>query len=190
MKLKKVGLIAAALALTAFSAIALSACGPSPEESIRNAITEEFDSFKNGDDKAIQQIAQSAANQGISQYGIENEEFAAMVLDGFDYNINSIEVDGASATANLTISSKSATAFKEKLTEAINSISENPDLASMSNEEKIQLISDAITDSFNDIAIVNEDVTIEYSKVDNVWTPVNSSSALGSLDSVVFAQSV
>lgn len=190
MRLKKAGIVAVALALVVFAMGALTACSPSPDAAIRDAITDEFDTFKNKDDSAIEQIAKSAEAQGIDQYGIENEQFADMVLDGFDYHINSVEVDGNSASANITISSKSAAAFKDKLTAAIADISANPDLASMSNDEKMELISQAITDSFKDIEIVNENVTIEYSNVNGTWTPTNSGTALGSLDSVVFAQSI
>ena len=192
MKLKKMGIVDAAMALAVFTLCSLTACGPSPEDTIREAITDEFDGYKNADDSVIQQIAQSAEKQGISQYGIENEEFATMVLDGFDYSINSIEVDGNSATANLTIVSKSSAAFKEKLTESINAISQNPELASMTDDQKMELISEAITNSFKDIETVSEDVSIEYAYTDSdgkkIWVPVNSGTALGSLDSVVFAQ--
>ncbi len=194
MKLKKIGIVAAAMALAAFTLCALGACGPSPEETIREAITQEFDGYKNADEEVVQQIASEAEKQGISEYGISNEEFANMVLDGFDYNINSVEVDGSNAVANITISSKSASAFKDKLTESISAISQNPDLASMSDEQKMDLISQAITDSFKDIPVVNEDVSIEYAYTDSdgkkVWTPINSGTALGSLDSVVFAQTI
>lgn len=192
MKLKKLGMVVTAMALAAFTLCSLAACGPSQEDTIHEAITKEFDGYKNADDEIIQQIARSAENQGISDYGIENEEFATMVLDGFDYNINSIEVDGNSAKANLTIVSKSSTAFKEKLTESINAISQNPELASMTDDQKMELISEAITNSFKDIQTVSEDVTIEYAYTDSdgkkIWVPVNSGTALGSLDSVVFAQ--
>lgn len=189
MKLKKMGIAILALTLAVFSLGALAACGPSPEEAIRDAITKEFDSFKNIDESAVEQVTQSDSGQDIiSEFGLTDEEYAALILDGFDYTINSIEVDGSTAKANLTITSKSYSAFEDKLTSAAEEITNDPNFASMSEDEVMALLPDAFKQSLEDIDVVSEDVTIEYTKEGNVWTPTNSNSALGALDSVVFAQ--
>lgn len=190
MKIKKLIASLLVFAMASFTILSTTACAPDPEGLIREAITKEFDSYKNMDEDVIGDIAQSAENQGLSELGIDSIEFANIVLDGFDYAINSITVDGDNATAELTIVSKSATDFEKSLSAAMDQLQTSPEIANMTDDEKTALIGQTVMNSFQDIDIVNEDVTIEYVKSNGTWTPVNSAEALGSLDSVVFAQSI
>lgn len=190
MKLKKALIAVLACAMAVFTLAAATACAPNPEEMIREAITKEFDTYKNMDDSVLQEIASSAESQGLGDLGIDNMEFANIVLDGFDYNIDDITVDGDHATVDMTIVSKSSSDFEQKLSAAMETLQTSPEIATLSDEEKMERIGQTVMESFQDIKIVDETVTIEYTYMNGTWTPTNSASALGSLDSVVFAQSI
>lgn len=94
--------------LTLASGLILTGCSkPDPEKVIRANLILSFDQLKNLDDDAIDELAKEYDDIGIEELGIEPSEHIATVADGFDYSIESIEVDGDTATANLTIYSKS-----------------------------------------------------------------------------------
>lgn len=94
--------------LTFASGLILTGCSkPDPEKIIRADLILGFDQIINPDDEAIDELAKEYGDTGLEELGIEPSEFIASVADGFDYSIESIEVDGDTATANVTIYSKS-----------------------------------------------------------------------------------
>ena len=94
--------------LTLASGLILTGCSkPDPEKIIRADLVLNFDQIKNLDDDAIDELAKEYGDMGFEEYNIEPSEYIASIADGFDYSIESIEVDGVTATANLTIYSKS-----------------------------------------------------------------------------------
>lgn len=98
--------LCATLALA--SGLVLTGCsGADPEEAIRTDLTANLDQIKNLDDAAIDELAEEMGDTGLEDYGIETSELIASMADGFDYSIESVEVDGDTATANLTVTSKS-----------------------------------------------------------------------------------
>ena len=189
MKLKKIVTPLIAGLMTVFAISAITGCAPDPETLIRDAITEEFDAYRNADDSAIEQIATSAENQGLAELGIDNVEFASIVLDGFDYNIDDITVEDDMAYVKLTIVSKSSSAFEQELTTAIENLQNSAHLSEMDEDARVEAIGDAVMSSFQDVDTITEQVVVQYQLIDGTWTPIETASTLGSLDSVVFAQS-
>lgn len=189
MTLKKILIAALACMLACFASVAIVGCTPDAETLIKDAITKEFDTYKNMDDSAIEHIATSAENQDLSSLGIDNTEFATIVLDGFDYSIDKITVDADMAYVDMTIVSKSSSAFEEQLTSAIDELQNSAHLSTMSEEDRVQAIGDAVMSAFQGVPTISENVTVEYQLIDGTWTPINTADTLGALDSVVFAQS-
>lgn len=186
--MKKIIAITAA-ALLAVSAFCMTGCfGQSSEQLIRDTLASELDAFKNMDDSAMSEIATVAENAGLTDMGIDSQEFAAAVLDGFDYSIDSVEVDGDTATATVTIISKSSSDFETRINEAVQSITSNPDVSSMDQETLMNQLSDAVMQAFQNTEVVTETATIEYQLENNVWEPVEGESSLAGLDSIVFAK--
>ena len=104
--LTKGALLALAVALAATMLTGLVACGgESAEDVIRKGVTEELESIKNLDQAALDEImaGAGAANAGLEEYGIDMEEFCRTWLDGFDYSVDNVTVDGENATATATI---------------------------------------------------------------------------------------
>ena len=87
------------------AACSLSGClgSPSDEDAIRAKLTSELDSIKNLDDSFVNEFSESINMSQLSVYGIAGVAFMKSYLDGFDYAIDSIAVDGDRAPAQITI---------------------------------------------------------------------------------------
>lgn len=89
--------------------ITLGACssGPSAEELIREDLTTNLDEIKNLDDEAMDELAAEMGDLGLGDYGIGAEDLITSMIDGFDYSIDSIDVEEDTATASVTVTAKS-----------------------------------------------------------------------------------
>ena len=132
--MKRTSLKALACTLCATLALAgglvLTGCaGADPEEAVRADLTTNFDQIKNLDEATINELAEQMGDAGLEDYGIETTDLIASMAAGFDYTINSVTVDGDTATASVTVTCKSATelmnldydAMTEDLLEAVGS---------------------------------------------------------------------
>lgn len=97
------GLLAAVLACTL--GVTLVGCGASDEDQIKEVITNELDLVKNHDEATLEDLEGSFSGQ-FSQLGIDSNDFITSWLDGFEYSIDSVTVDGDSAEASVTITGK------------------------------------------------------------------------------------
>lgn len=97
------GFLVVALACTLGTT--LVGCGASEEDKVKEAISTELDLVKNNDAATIEELEGSFSSQ-FSQLGIESNDFISSWLEGFDYSIDSVTIDGDSAEANVTITAK------------------------------------------------------------------------------------
>ena len=98
-----------ALLTLSIGMVGLAGCsgGTSDEDAIRASLASELDSIKNIDDAFVNEFSESIDMSQLSVYGIDGVEFMKSYLSGFDYAIDSINVDGDSATAQITLTCKS-----------------------------------------------------------------------------------
>lgn len=174
--------------LLVIGALCLAGCGQDNAQLIREKLAEELDAFKNMDDSAMSQIATVAENAGLDEAGIDSQEFAAAVLEGFDYSIDNVAVDGNNAVATVTIVSKSSSDFEKRINEAIQSITNDADLQSMDQDAIMDKLSSSVMQAFADTEIITETADIEYALNGNTWEPVQGDNSLAELDSIIFAQ--
>lgn len=169
----------AAASLT-FIAMGLSGCsgGQSDEDAIRASLTSELDSIKNIDDTFVNEFSESINMSQLSVYGIDGVEFMKSYLAGFDYAIDSINVDGDNATAQITLTCKSYTGYQQALQQAVDEITADPDsLAALSNDEINQKIGEIVIGSLDGVELAaTQPITITYTKVDGTWEPASSTS--------------
>ena len=112
------GMLCATLVLV--GGLVLTGCsGADPEEAVRADLTANFDQLKNLEGDALEEIADGMGNTGLEQYGLENIEVITAMLDGFDYTIDSVTVDGDTATAEVTVTSKSMSELMNLDTDAL-----------------------------------------------------------------------
>lgn len=80
--------------------------GPTDEEVIRQGVTEELEAVKAGDDELIASV-EEGAGEDLKTLGLDAHEFMSAYLDGFDYSVGDVKVDGDSATVHLSITCRS-----------------------------------------------------------------------------------
>ncbi len=107
--LKKMVAMVMIAAICAFVPLCISGCGPNDEQLIKESITKELDTLKAPTKESLQElmgseIESNSAYQQISSYGVDYYDFMAHMLEHYDYKIGDINIDGDSATAEVTIS--------------------------------------------------------------------------------------
>lgn len=167
----------AASAVLAFSMIAFVGCGgESDEDVIRGALTEELESIKTLDESFLGSMTSDMDAASFAAYGIDVNEFMSTYLAGFDYSIDSITVEGETANAVVTLTCKSFSAYETALEANTYAAIESNDIASMSEDQINALVGKIMMDSLGQVEPAATDpITIEYEKVDNVWTPTAAS---------------
>lgn len=121
MKKLKLAPIVAVLAALVIALVGCSS-GPSDADVIRQGIDEEFASIKSGDDELLSAV-EEGAGEDMQTLGIDAKEFMAAYLDGFDYTIGDIKVDGDAATVHISVTCRSMSditgAFETAFTDAL-----------------------------------------------------------------------
>lgn len=95
--------------------IGLTGCGPSDEERIAQALTNEFELVKQHDDAYIADVMSQDTASSLQQTGIDAQSYISSFLDGFDYRIDAIEIDKDHAIANVAITCKSLSDITQAL---------------------------------------------------------------------------
>lgn len=175
--MKKMIAAFAATALLAFSAVAFVGCGgESDEDLIRGALTEELETIKTLDDATIAQMTGTMNTSTFATYGIDPSEFMKTYLEGFDYSIDSVTVDGDTAKATVTLTCKSFSAYESTLEANTKKAIETQDVASMNQTQINELVGKIMMDSLKEVQPVACDpITIEYTNADGAWTPTAAS---------------
>ena len=159
--------------------VGLASCssGTSDEDAIRASLSSELDSIKNIDDAFVNEFSESIDMSQLSVYGIDGVEFMKSYLSGFDYTIDSINVDGDSATAQITLTCKSYTGYLQALQTAVDEVTDPDALAALSNDEINQKIGEIVIGSLDGVELAaTQPITITYTKVDGTWEPASSTS--------------
>lgn len=188
MGFRKIAALLAATALALGALLAATGCGANAEEAIRNAIIEELDTYKNMDDSVLSATSEVLAGQGLEEMGIDSEGLAVTILDGFDYSVDDVTVEGDKAVATVTIVSKSYSDFEAAVDAAIAEVTADPAVADMSQEEIYQLYGQRIMEAIDGLQAKPETTEVEYAREGNAWEPVNGEKSLSHLDSLVFAE--
>ena len=164
--------------------LALGACsGPSPEELIREDLAANLDRVKELDDATIEELVGSMGTIGLEDYGIEASDVVTSLLDGFDYTIDDITVDdeGASAVASVTVTCKSSTDFNAQIEQAaadlMTELMEDPSgLELLGDEEALNArIGEVIMETLDGVEPRQTSVEIGYSKTDDGWEASDAS---------------
>lgn len=143
------------------------------EQVIRDSLTKELDPYKNHDSSVISQI-QSQNAVALATVGVDGKEYAEALLDGFDYAIEDVTVDGKNATATLVMTQKD---IDEDQAEAImEELSEDPTFAEMSLDERKAALGDKIFEYIASVpAAAQEPVVVEFVMNGNIWELTDAS---------------
>ena len=164
-----IALVAAIAALAL--GFSLSGCaGESDEELITKAIDEEMSIIVEPDDETISMLAEEATSGAGSTFdtmGIDSTELVKSWIDGFGYTIGTITVDGDTATAEMTITSKQLGPI---MMDWQASFQENATAQGFTSMDEIYAYAgQTIMDEINNASPVETTVTVEVNKDGNNW---------------------
>ena len=161
-------------------------CSKTSEDVIRDAVKAEFDPYKNLEDEALSRIASIAEDEGLSDIGISGAEFASSVLQGFDYSIDDVSIEGENAFVTVTIRSKSASDFDDKISKRVQRFIESESSQKLAQEDKAQEIGSIALDSIRDAKLISQQVEFEFHLEDKTWISENASAELSKLDMLAY----
>ena len=179
MALKKIPAAACAALLMLTCLLGAAGCSaPTPEDAIRASLSQKLDGIKSLDDSFLTELQDDLDVNRFSEYGIDGKEFMKGYFEGFDYAIDSIVVDGDTATATVTLQCKSFSQYRDQLTAAAKElVGDRSKLASMSNDEvnagygalitqTLENVENAPTSSFT--------ITYRLNGENDTWEPANA----------------
>lgn len=150
--------------------ITLNGCGPSDEERITEALTTELETIKNHDDQFISSLVSEDTQQALQNVNTDAKSFCSSLLDGFDYQINSIEVNKATAQASVTIMCKSLSDATSTLKSDAETSSANGTGTNLTDDELSQTIAENSLDYLQSAQPKQHDpITISLSLQDKKW---------------------
>ena len=148
-----------------------SSSGSSDQDAISKDLTTQLDSFKSSGSQVIGEQLK-ANDSALSTLGINSDDFAKEMLDGFSYSIGTIKVDSKanSATAEVTITSKTIysalTALVTNLPTAVTNMSAD-DLSTDENINKF--VGKQLTEAVKSAGTEETTITLTYSKSGDTW---------------------
>lgn len=160
--------------------VVLGGCSSAnPEQAIRDDLTATLDEVKNVDDATIEELMGSVDTSQLESYGIDGTEFARSLLDGFDYSIGDITVDGDTATAQVSITCKSAMDLYDELENMMTELSEDPDILSLLSDEGAfnARLGELLMEAMDSLEPSTKDLELTYTNADGTWTMDSSSAA-------------
>ena len=124
-----------AAAVLSFGALSLVGCGPSAEEVVRQGVADELERLKTHDAALLDELAADSGADQLAAYGIDAQTFIAAYLDGLDYRIDEVTVEGDDAAATVVLTCKKFDAFTQALTEATTALAEDEETAALDGDE-------------------------------------------------------
>ena len=172
--MKKLTLKALACTLCASLALVgglvLTGCsGTDPEEAIRTDITTNFDALKSQEGALVDELAAQMEGMGLEDYGIEPSEVVTSVLDGFDYSIDDITVEDDTATATVTVMSKSISPISDAMYDAIMEAIDSGELDVTDDEAVNVWAGNYIMSLLDAINPTEKTIELTYTNGDDGW---------------------
>lgn len=186
--MKKIVVTLVAFLLTLGMLAVIPGCGPSNEELIMQAVTKKYDAYKNVDDEALTNLVTSLENEGLAELGIDETEFTAAIVDGFDYHVDNIAVEDETATVTITFAGKSYTDLLDSISQITEELANDPSFAELSQDEKRTTVGKMVMDAFHDLEIKHETIDLNYELVDNDWQEADNREGLRQIDNILFAR--
>lgn len=171
MRARGIAALAAATMLVLAAGL-LVGCGPDNEKLIRDAITQELESLKTHDEALMDELTADAGLDDLKAFGIEPKAFLAAYLDGFDYRIDEVSVDGDSATATVVFTCKNYSDYTAALESATAALLEDDTMANLSADQLNARIGQAVMDALAGVAVKETaPFAVEYKLADKTWSP-------------------
>ena len=150
----------------------LTGCNSKEKKAITDGLTAQLDSFKSSGSEELAKVLE-ANDASLAPLGIDYNEFAQEILEGFTYSIGAITVDSGakSATAEIKLTSKTPltmlTALVYNLPNAATSVSADI----LSSEDSLnKFIGEQLVEAAKNAETDQTTLTVTCSKTDDTWT--------------------
>lgn len=150
----------------------LTGCNSKEKKAITDSLTAQLDSFKSSGSEELAKVLE-ANDASLAPLGIDYNEFAQEILEGFTYSIGAITVDSGakSATAEIKLTSKTPltmlTALVYNLPNAATSVSADI----LSSEDSLnKFIGEQLVEAAKNAETDQTTLTVTCSKTDDTWT--------------------
>ncbi len=151
--------------------LSLAGCGNADQDAISKDLTSQLDSLQSSGSQAL--TKELKANEStFTALGIDTDELAKSILDGFTYNIGTITIkDGAkSATADVELTSKTANTILTSLVNTLPSAAANITANDIATEDSLnKFIGKQLTEAVNKAGTEKATLTVTYSKNGDTW---------------------
>ncbi len=172
--MKKKTLACLLCSLLVVGVMVLAGCGSSNTEAdaISKDLTTQLDSFKSASSQKLAD-ALKANDASLSTLGVDSDELAKSLMDGFTYSVGTVSVnsDKKSATAEVSITSKTATSVLAASINSLPTVVGDMSLNDLSSEDAAnKLLGKVLTQAAKSAETETVKVTVTYSKTSNGWT--------------------
>lgn len=171
--MKKKSLACLLCSLLVVGMLVLAGCGGgnSDADAISKDLATQLDSFKSS---SSQQLADAlkANDSSLSTLGIDADELSKSLLDGFTYSVGTVTVssDSKSATAEVSLTSKTATSVLAASIENVPTVVGDMSLADLSSEGAVnKLVGKLLTQAAKSASTETVKLTVTYSKTSDGW---------------------
>lgn len=173
MKLRKAAIALAMSGLMVFSLGAMAGCADNSEQVIRDSLTQEFEQLKNPDEALLSEMSSSIPEASLSQLGLSVDDVMRSMLTGFEGTVDSVTVNGNTADAVVTVSSKDFTQIEEAMTNLQSDMMDNVDqFADMRTDEIYAWAGQKIMEAIERAPVeTHEPITLQYEREGNTWEP-------------------
>ena len=167
---KRVSLVLACVMVAALCVGMTGCSGESDEDVIREGVTAEFESIKNLEQEVLDDLVTSVEASGdMSMLGVDNEEFCRGLLEGFDYSVDEVVVDGDTATVKATMTCKNVSAILTSWTEDVTVFAADPAVLEMTEDELYTEMGTMLMTTIGEAELISTQVELPYEKIDNTW---------------------
>lgn len=150
-------LVTAVSCVLALSVVVLTGCGANDEEAIREVVNNELSLIKNPDEDTIQEIEDQLATDDTMKEYLQSSDFnvsdfMSHTFGRMEYSIDSVEVDGDTATVTVSLKNPNVTKAMEAA---------NTDLYSMDTAELQEIYT-----SEGEVGLMDKVFELYYEEID------------------------
>ena len=179
-----VGVALAALAVVAIFLVVTFVLpgvgGGSPEQAVEAVVTERLDAFKNGDDDAIEEVSdiindgwvQLTSGSTLEDCGTDSTEYARIMLDGFDYTIDGVDVSESSGTAEVSVTVTSRDVFEviDNFDYMLEAYQSSDEYAYTTYEQDFERYGTMLIEAANNADLSSDNTfTLQFTEEDGEW---------------------
>lgn len=175
MKLRKILATFAASMLLVLSLCALAGCADNSKQVITDGLNAELNLLKNPDEATLTEFTADVPAEAFDQLGLTPNEVVAAMLEGFDGTVDNVVVNGNTAEATLTLSSKNFSEITPAMAELSRDIMANPtQFAGMSADEINAAVGQMLMERIQNLPVVqHQPITVTYERNGGTWEPAS-----------------